>query len=203
MSKKSEHSARVRKQRIAQPLKAERKADSPGVSIEKQAEAPRRESRKPLPKWLVRTLMVVAPLAALSCLSGIVSAIVPPSVPVPSPLMASIVPPVEIVNQSLLPIYKIDYACEFASIEDQSGFAVPPSAPVPNPGKTQSILYRKQSIPVECVGGTNLTGLRVKSAEFRVSIAYFHAGWPFRRHTEYRVKSAFDPQGKFLHWAVE
>jgi hypothetical protein len=203
MSKKSEHSARVRKQRIAQPPKAERKAGSPIVSEEKPTDAPVGRSRNPLPKWLVRTLQGVALLAALSCLSGVLSVIFPPSVPVPSAYIASIVPPVEIVNPSLLPIYKIDYACEFTSLQDQSGFAIPPTAPVPDAVKTKSILYRKESIPVECVGGTNVTGIRIKSVEFRVSISYFHAGWPFRRHTEYRVRSEFDAQRNFLHWTVE
>jgi hypothetical protein len=203
MSKKSEHSARVRKQRTVQPPRVQEKANSSDLSDVKPAEAPRVVLRTPLPKWLVRTLQVMAPLAALSCLCGIVSAIVPPSVPVPSPLMASIVPPVEIVNQSFLPIYKIDYSCEFASIQDQSGFSVPAGAPVPDAVKTKSILHRNEKMPVECVGGMDVSGLRIKSTEFRVTISYFHVGWPFRRHTEYRVRSEFDTHGNFLHWTVE
>ena len=74
---------------------------------------------------------------------------------------------------------------------------------MPNSTKTQSILYHAQKIPVECVGGTNLGGVRIKSAEFRVFISYFPLGWPFRRHTEYRVASEFDVRGNFLHWVVE
>ncbi len=121
----------------------------------------------------------------------------------PSPYTPSIVPPVEILNPSPLPIYKVDYACEFVAIQDQSGFTFPPSAPVPNATKREPILHGREKIPVECVGGMNLSGIRVKSAEFKVSIAYFYFGWPFRRHTEYRVKSSFDVQGRFLRWVVE
>jgi len=203
MSKKSEHSARVRKQRIAQPPKIQGEARNAAVSDEKPADAPVGWSPIRLPKWLVRTLLGVGLLVALSCLSGIVSAILPPSVPAPSSMMAALVPPVEIVNQSFLPIYKIDYACEFASVQDQSGFAVPPSSLVPNAVKTKSILHRNEKIPVDCVGGTDVSGIRIKSLEFRVSISYFHAGWPFRRHTEYRVRSEFDVQRNFLHWTVQ
>ena len=203
MSKKSERDARIQKQRTAQPPPVQGTANAPGASDEKQADTPVGWSGKRLPRWFVRTGQGVALLVTLSCLSGMASLIVPPSVPVPDTLIPSIVPPVEIVNQSFLPIYKIDYACEFVSLQDQSGFAVPPSAPVPDAIKTKSILHAKEKVPVECVGGTNLSGIRIKSVEFRVSISYFHAGWPFRRHTEYRVRSDFDTQGRFLHWVVQ
>lgn len=205
MSKKSEHSARIRKQRIAQIPKSEEKLNGADVSDGKSVEAHgiglfHRFRR--LPKSRSIPILVVAVLVAFSCLSGIASWIVPPSVPVPSALVPSIVPPVEIVNQSLLPIYKLGYKCEFIALEDQSGMSIGPNAPVPDVTTTQSILYFKQRIPVECVGGTNLSGIRIKSVEFRVSLSYFHLGWPFRRHTEYQVRSEFDAQGRFLHWVV-
>jgi hypothetical protein len=203
MSKKSEHSARVQKQRVAQPPKGQRDPSGPAASDVTQVDTPPAGSPMRSPRWLSRAAQGLAILVALSCLSGIASLLVPPSVPVPSSMIVSVVPPVEIVNPSLLPIYKIDYACEFVSLQDQSGFSFPPAAAVPNPTKSKSNLYHRQTIPVECVGGMNLGGIRIRSVEFRVSISYLPFGWPFRRHIEYRVTSAFDTQGNFQRWAVE
>jgi hypothetical protein len=202
MSKKSERNAQVQKHRIAQPLKGERKVDVTGATEKKQGNAPGLESRAALPKWLVITGIVTTVLAAFSCLSVLISLIAPPSVPLPSPIFGSIVPQVEIVNPNLLPIYRVDSACDLTSVADQSGFAVPPRASS-SEKKTTSVLYRGQKIPVDCRGEIDLRGIRVKSTEFRVSISYFPLGWPFRRHTEYVVKGAFDTQGYLLRWMVQ
>jgi hypothetical protein len=205
MSKKSERDAQVRKQRMAQPLERQAQAYDADLSERKSAKAGdglfQRFRRLPKQRSIPVALLVL--LVVFSCLSGIVSLIVPPSVPVPTSLVPSIVPPVEIVNSSPLPVYKLQYVCQFVSLTDQSGFSVGPSAPVPDEKATQSILYFKQKIPVECVGGTHLAGIRIRNVEFRVSLSYFHLGWPFRRHTEYRVESEFDPQGRFMHWTVQ
>jgi hypothetical protein len=203
MSKKSEHNAQVRKQRIGQPLKDPKRADGTGASDEKRGLAQGGAPGKPLPRWLARTIKGVALLAALSCLSGILSFLFPPSVPVTSPILGTLVPPVEIMNQSLLPIHNVSYGCELAFVVDQSGFAVSPNAGAPSPQKSKSFFPGRQKTPVECQGQIDLRGVRIKSTEYHVSISYFHAGWPFRRHTEYRVKGAFDMQGNLLHWIVE
>ncbi len=158
---------------------------------------------KRIPRKFSIPILVFAVLVAFSCLSGIASLFVPVTVPEPSRFVPSIVPPVEILNPGWLPVYRVDYGCEFVALTDQSGFSVGPSAPVPHVKTTQSTLSYKQKIPVECVGGTHLGGLRVRNVEFRVSVSYFPLGWPIRRHIEYRVESEFDPQGRFLHWVVQ
>jgi hypothetical protein len=49
----------------------------------------------------------------------------------------------------------------------------------------------------------NVGGVRIRNVEFRVTLSYFHLGWPFRRHVEYTVRSEFDVTGRFLRWSVE
>lgn len=203
MSKKSERTAQVRKQRIAETQSGPRKVNAVGTSVEKRKETPGEGSRQPLPKWAVIAGTVAALLAALSCLSAILSLIVPPSVTPPDPIFGSIAPTVEIVNGSLLPVYNLQSGCELTAAIDQSGFAVSPKAPVSSPSETSPVLSWGQKAPVACRGQMDLTGIRVKSTEFRVSISYLPLGWPFRRHTEYQLKGAFDPQGNLPHWTVE
>jgi hypothetical protein len=206
MSKKSEQKARVEKQRAASPLKGPEEASGTVVPDEKPARASgsrRGGSLNRRPKWLVITLRSVAVLAVLSCLSGITSFIVPPSLPVPSQFMRSIAPLLGVVNASPLPIYRVDTACDLADVVDQSGFSTAPTEAAPNPNQMQPVVHSKETIPVSCVGKMDLSGMRLRNVEFRVVISYFPLGWPFRRHTEYHVSSEFDPRGNFLQWTVQ
>ncbi|HTS27655.1 MAG TPA: hypothetical protein VMH81_17395 [Bryobacteraceae bacterium] len=205
MSKKSERIAQVRKYRIAERQKSDRPAE-PEAQAAAAVPAPRWKLVNPfklLPRKWVLPSAIVAGLAAFVGLSGLMSLVLPPSVPVPNSLVPSIVPPVEIVNPSLLPIYKVNYACEFVAVEDQAGLSLGPSVRVRNPIQTKSYLLFHQKVPVECVGGTSIGGVRIQHISFKVSISYFHLGWPFRRYTEYLVRSDFDPQGRFMRWEVE
>jgi len=215
MSKKSERLAQLRKHRLAE---SQKKAGSPGLSapIEDGVEEkkpkptlrfPRRKLPNPLtllPKKYFWPAVGLIALIALVCLCGILALILPATVPTPSPLMAAIVPPVQIVNRSFLPMYRVNYGCRFVALTDQTGFSFGPRVNFPDSRETQAVLPGRDKIPsMECVGGTNLAGIRVKSVEFRVSMSYFPFGWPFRRHLDYTVRSEFDERGQFQRWVVE
>ncbi|HLK62923.1 MAG TPA: hypothetical protein VKU19_05765 [Bryobacteraceae bacterium] len=206
MSKKSERLAQLQKLRTAERQRKEGSGISPALAQAPPSQRPNFALRNPLARvpskfiWPARIALV---LVGLSCLCAILSLIFPPYVPTPSSYAFSIVPPVEVVNGSLLPLYRMNYICEFVGATDQAGFTLPPThKPVEGP-KTQSSLYFHQRVPVECVGGMNLSGVRASSFEFRVSLSYFPFLWPIRRHSEYTVRSESSVQGQFLHWVVE
>jgi hypothetical protein len=199
MSKKSEQDAQVRKQRAAL-LRGPKPATAP---IGEHRKEPPAGSFSQLPRWQVLCIKVVFALVALSLLSGLLSLILPPLVPTPPAFMVSILPQLGIVNQSLLPIHGLRYTCELSSVADQSGFTVRQDAAASAPPQTASILYPRQQVPVECRGQVDLRGIRIKTSELKVSISYFHLGWPLRRHTEYMVKGDFDAMGNLRRWAVQ
>jgi hypothetical protein len=201
MSKKSEQDAQVRKQRAA-ALRGPKPA-SAAVSIgEHRKDVPAGIFRQ-RPRWQVLSIKVVLALVGLSFLSGLLSLIFPPLVPTPPAFMVSILPQLGIVNQSLLPIHGLRYTCELSSVADQSGFTVRQDAAAASPPQTASILYPRQQVPVECRGQVDLRGIRIKTSELKVSISYFHLGWPLRRHAEYMVKGDFDATGSLRRWVVE
>jgi hypothetical protein len=206
MSKKSEQKARLQKQRIATPLTGLEEASGTAIPDMTPARSSGRglgDLLKQRPKWQVISLWGVAVLAVLSCLCGILSLIVPPALPVPSPLMMTIAPVLGVVNSSPLPMYGVDTTCDLADVVDQSGFSSAPTENAPNPNKRVPVVHAKETIPVNCVGRMDLSGMRLRNVEFRVVISYFPFGWPLRRHTEYHVSNEVDPRGNFMHWSVQ
>jgi len=202
MSKKSERDAQLQKVRSARPVQSQRRADGLGPSAEKQQEAVR-TSRKPLPRWCFWTLAVVLPLAGLSCLSGLISVIEPPGVLPPPPILPTLAPQIGIANQSFLPLKSVEYTCEMVTLTDQSGFAVSERAPGKSEKHTYPSLARGERVPLDCQSHLDPQGLRIKFAEAAVKVSYFHPGWPFRRHTQYRLVGEFDSRGFPLGWRVD
>ena len=147
--------------------------------------------------------MVVLPLVGLSCLSGLVSVVLAPQVIPPAPLLPNLAPAIDIVNRSFLPLKSVEYTCALVSLSDQSGFAVSDPAPEKAEKHTTPSLGRGEKASFTCDDHLDPRGLRVRLAESKVTISYFHPGWPFRRHSEYRVRGEFDQRGFPMRWAVE
>jgi hypothetical protein len=199
MSKRSDQIAQLRKQRAAEAVRGTRPIDVERVPPDYRRPSPGFFAG--MPKWKSLGIKAVIVVVGLSILSGLLSLLLPPLVPTPPPFMVSIVPQLEIVNQSLLPIHGIRYTCQLASLTDQSGFAVGSSAEAQvQPAPT---LYPRQRVPIECSGQPDLRGIRLREVDLKVSISYFHFGWPIRRHTDYTVKGDLDNIGGVRRWQVD
>jgi hypothetical protein len=138
----------------------------------------------------------------LVAVSGLLPLVQIPSVDSPTPLDStepySI--PVLIKNNSLLPIWGIDYSCvpKFKFVEGGGarGFGIVP----PNPHK--ALLVPGQVMSARCDSLVSAPGDHFTSAQFELFLTYHHAVWPFAWTHHYAFVGAIS-KGQITRWLPE
>jgi hypothetical protein len=148
----------------------------------------------------VVTVAVSVLVSALASVSAIVPFFQPPSVQTPVPLSKRdpLSIPLEITNESFVPIFWVTYMCEATKTQSLSGDFELDGFRFQYKNRTRSILYPKNRMTANC----NWLGadMPMRKAEYRLVLEYYGLPWPFKRESEYSFIGIFDETGVLLRW---